>query len=168
MDEQIQEEEMISSILMAACMLGSLSQLPEPVPAGIPTEVMLILEDEYEPLEDAYTDEELNLIYWVVQTEACYQSVESKSHVASVIFNMINHPTKRFGKTVKAIITKPKRFCIGRHKVISETTKEAVRMAYEENTAPGCYAFRSGKRRKRHAGFIYKFTDAAGHHFYGE
>lgn len=162
---------MIRSMLISMCVIGSLTGSPTLIAssAGMPTEVASRLTDVYVPLEDAYTEEELNLIYRVVQTEACHQSVESKSHVASVIFNMISHPTKRFGKTVKAVITRPKRFCIGRHKVISKTTKEAVRMAYEENTAPGCYAFHSNRRHKKmFSGFRYKFSDDAGHHFYGE
>lgn len=160
---------MISSIIVAGFLLGSLGKDPsQAIPAGIPTSVICEMTDECVPLEDAYTKSELKLIYQVVETETCCQSVESKSHVASVIFNMINHPTKRFGKSVKRIITCPNRFCIGRNK-ITDTTKEAVKVAYEENTAPGCYAFHSNRRhKKRFSGFTYKFSDAAGHHFYGE
>lgn len=160
---------MINSIMIGAFILGSLGKDPsQAIPAGIPTSVICEMTDECVPLEDAYTESELKLIYQVVETEAGCQSVESKSHVASVIFNMINHPTKRFGKTVKRIITCPNRFCIG-HNRITDTTKEAVKVAYEENTAPGCYAFHSNRRhKKRFSGFNYKFSDAAGHHFYGE
>lgn len=160
---------MISSIIVAGFLLGSLGKDPsQAIPAGIPTSVICEMTDECVPLEDAYTESELKLIYQVVETETHCQSVESKSHVASVIFNMINHPTKRFGKNVKRIITCPNRFCIGRNK-ITDTTKEAVKMAYEENTAPGCYAFHSNRRHKKgFSGFSYKFSDAAGHHFYGE
>lgn len=161
---------MIRSMLISMCVIGSLTGSPTQIAssAGMPTEVARRLTDVYVPLEDAYTESELKLIYQVVETETRCQSVESKSHVASVIFNMINHPTKRFGKTVKSIIKCPNRFCIGRHK-ITKGTKEAVKMAYEENTAPGCYAFHSNRRHKRRfSGFTYKFSDAAGHHFYGE
>lgn len=160
---------MINSIIVAGFLLGSLGKDPsQAIPAGIPTSVICEMTDGCVPLEGAYTESELKLIYQVVETETHCQSVESKSHVASVIFNMINHPTKRFGKTVKRIITCPNRFCIGRNK-ITESTREAVKMAYEENTAPGCYAFHSNRRhKKRFSGFSYKFSDAAGHHFYGE
>jgi len=160
---------MISSIIVAGFLLGSLGKDPsQAIPAGIPTSVICEMTDECVPLEDAYTESELKLIYQVVETETHCQSAESKSHVASVIFNMINHPTKRFGKSVKRIITCPNRFCVGRNK-ITESTREAVKMAYEENTAPGCYALHSNRRhKKRFSGFSYKFSDAAGHHFYGE
>lgn len=161
---------MIRSMLISMCVIGSLAGSPTLIAssAGMPTEVASRLTDVYVPLEDVYTESELKLIYQVVETEAGCQSVESKSHVASVIFNMINHPTKRFGKTVKSVIKCPNRFCIGRNK-ITKSTREAVKMAYEENTAPGCYAFHSNRRHKeRFSGFTYKFSDAAGHHFYGE
>lgn len=161
---------MICSILISMCVIGSLTGSPTLIAssAGMPTEVASRLTDVYVPLEDAYTDEELNLIYRVVQTEMGGCDTMEKSYVASVIFNMINHPAKRFGKTVKSVIKCPNRFCIGRHKRISESTKEAVKMAYEENTAPGCYAFHCMKKRKRFAGWTYKFSDKYGVHYYGE
>lgn len=152
-------------ILLALMLLGSLRPM---ITATPPPEDKVVWISEVETLEDTFTAEELNLIYRVVESEAGHQSVEDKSHVASVIFNMINHPKKRFGKTVKAVIKCPNRFCYGARK-ITESTKEAVQMAWEENTAPGCYAFHSNKKYKsRFAGFTYKFTDKAGHHFYGE
>lgn len=158
----------MSSLLIAFCVIGSLTANPSTtIPAGIPTEVMSRFVDEYVPIEDAYTKDELYWIYRVVETETYCQSVESKSHVASVVFNMINDKDKRFGKTVKRVVTKPGHYSYWRKK-ITKTTKEAVVKAYEENTAPDCFAFHSGKFTKRHAGFSYKFSDKAGHHFYGE
>ena len=159
----------MSSLLIAFCVIGSLTANPSTtIPAGIPTEVMSRFIDEYVPLEDAYTKEEINLIQRVVQSEMGSCDVQEKSYVASVVFNMINHPTKRFGKTVKSIIYCKNRFCKGARK-IDENTKKAVRMAYEENTAPGCYAFNCHKRHcKKFAGWTYKFTDKYGVNYYGE
>lgn len=159
---------MISSAVVGLFILGSLGKDPsQAIPAGIPTSVICEMTDVYVPLEDAYTESELKLIYQVVETEMGGCDTKEKSYVASVIFNMINHPTKRFGKTVKSIIKCPNRFCIGRNK-ISESTKEAVKMAYEENTAPGCYAFHCMRKRARFAGWSYKFSDKYGVHYYGE
>lgn len=117
--------------------------------------------------ENTYTKEELNLIYRVVETETYTADVESKSHVASVIFNMINDEEERFGQSVTAVIRKKNRFVYSRKK-ISKSTKKAVKKAFYNNTAPGCYAFHSGKKTKRFAGFKYSFTDEVGHHFYEE
>ena len=119
-------------------------------------------------VEDEYNEEELNLIYRVVQTEMGGCDTKEKSYVASVIFNMIEDDKQRFGKTVKSIITCPNRFCIGRHKKISQSTKDAVQMAYAENTAPNCYAFHCNKKKSKFAGFKYKFTDKYGVHYYGD
>lgn len=116
-------------------------------------------------LTQTYTEAELNLIYRVVETETYTADIDSKSHVASVVFNMINDPEQRFGGSVKAVIKHRNRFAFCRKK-ISKTTKAAVRKAFYKNTAPGCYAFHSGKKSKRFAGYKYAFTDKVGHHFY--
>lgn len=155
---------MITTVLLMA-FLGSASTK---VPAGIPTNVMSAMVEEYVPIEDAYTEEEINLIERVVQSEMGACDVKEKTYVASVIFNMINHPTKRFGKSVKSVIYCKNRFCKGARK-INKGTKEAVRLAYEENTAPDCYAFNCHKRHgKKFAGWNYHFTDKYGVNYYGE
>lgn len=118
-------------------------------------------------LTDYYTAEELQLIYQVVETETYTADIESKSHVASVVFNMLDDPDQRFGKSVKSVIRHPNRFAYSRKK-ISKSTKAAVAKAFRSNTAPGCYAFHSGCKTKRFAGYQYSFTDKVGHHFYKE
>lgn len=118
-------------------------------------------------VEDEYTSEELDLIYRVVEAEMGGCDTKEKSYVASVIFNMIEHPKQRFGKSVKSVIKCPNRFCISRSHKVSKSTKDAVQMAYEENTAPGCYAFHCNKKKAKFAGFKYKFSDKYGVHYYG-
>jgi len=120
---------------------------------------------EYKTLQNTYTTEELDLIYRVVETETYTADVESKSHVASVVFNMLNDPEQRFGKSVKSVIKARGRFAYVR-KRISPSTKEAVHKAFLKNTAPDCYAFHSGRRTSSFAGYVYSFTDKVGHHFY--
>ena len=124
--------------------------------------------EEPPKVTDHYTKEELDLIYRVVEAEMGYCDTKEKSYVASVIFNMINHPDKKFGKSVKSVIKWPNRFCISRSHKISKSTKKAVQMAFAENTAPDCYAFHCMKKSRRFAGFTYKFSDKYGVHYYGE
>lgn len=114
---------------------------------------------------DVYSEEEIYLMQRIVETETYCANVEAKSHVASVIFNMINEKNKRFGKTPMSVMKCKNRFCYGRKK-INKSTKEAVELAFQGDTAQGCVAFHSGKWKKRFAGFNYVFTDKVGHKFY--
>jgi tRNA pseudouridine-54 N-methylase len=118
-------------------------------------------------LTDVYTKDEIQLICQVVETEMYTCDTQEKSYVASVVFNMIDDPEQRFGKSVKAVIKAKNRFYYSRKK-ISKTTRKAVEKAFEENTAPGCYAFHCMRKKKKFAGFTYRFTDKYGVHYYGE
>lgn len=115
---------------------------------------------------DYYTDEEINLIQRVVETECYDQDFESKVNVASVVFNRIEDINGRYGANVKEVVTAKNQFAYGREK-ITESTILAVEYAFQiEDTTNGCVAFRSDKSPATWYGWEYVFTDLAGHHFY--
>lgn len=124
--------------------------------------------DPPETVYDYFTDDEIYLIQRTVETECFDGDFDSKCHVANVIFNRIEDPEKRFGKTVEEVITSEKQFAYGR-KNISESTKIAVEYAFEiVDTTNGCIGFHSNKKTNTFNGWKYVFTDSIGHNFYKE
>lgn len=117
---------------------------------------------------DYYTDEEINLIQKVVETECYDQDFESKVNVASVVFNRVEDINGRYGANVKEVVTAKNQFAYSREK-ITESTILAVEYAFQiEDTTNGCVAFRSDKSPTTWYGWEYVFTDGAGHAFYKE
>ena len=116
-------------------------------------------------LQDIYSEEEILLIYSVIETETYGADIESKTNVACVILNRINHPTNRFGDSVKDVITSPNQFAYFR-KNISDTTIQALENAFACDTTQGALFFKSGKKTKTFNQATYIFTDTVGHHFY--
>lgn len=118
---------------------------------------------------DEFTNEEIELIFKVVQREVGDEySFEEKSHVASVIFNRLKDG--RFGETIGDILT-PGQFHVLRSSTfnntkVSEKTILAVQYAFEiEDTTDGCIFFE--KNTSIHEAYSeYVFTDKAGHKFY--
>lgn len=124
--------------------------------------------DPPETVYDYFSDEDIYLIQRAVETECYDQDFDSKCNVASVIFNRINDPEQRFGKTVTEVITADKQFVYGR-KNISDSTKLAVEYAFEiVDTTNGCIGFHSNKKTEKFNGWNYVFTDDIDHHFYKE
>ena len=122
--------------------------------------------DPPETIYDYFTEEEIYLIYRAVETECFDASFQSKSNVASVIFNRID--SGEFGNSVEQIITSKNQFAYGREK-ITEDTIIAVRFAFEiKDTTNGCIAFRSDDKPDTWYDWGYQFTDNAGHNFYKE
>jgi len=123
---------------------------------------------------DIYTDftqEEIYMIQRCVETEVHSGDVISKMNVASVIFNRLNHPDKKYGDDVIAIITAPNQFAYWRTE-ITDTTIEAVENAYKYgDTTNGCIAYRSDNKPEKW--YTWKdnywelqFIDEVGHGFY--
>lgn len=124
--------------------------------------------DPPETVYDYFTDDEINLIQRVVETECFDGDFDSKCHVANVVFNRIEDPEQRFGSTVDAVITSENQFAYGRN-IISDSTKLAVEYAFEiTDTTTGCIGFHSNKKTKTFNKWSYVFTDQIGHHFYRE
>ena len=121
--------------------------------------------DPPETVFDVFTEEEVNLICRVVETETYQRSFDCKVNVASVIFNRFEDG--RFGDTITEIITAPKQFAYFRE-IIDEETILAVMYAYEiEDTAQGALFFHSFKEAMpTFSGADYIFSDQAVHHFY--
>jgi len=124
--------------------------------------------DSPETIYDYFTEEELNLLFCVVEAEATEGNFEEKANVASVIFNRINHD--KFGETLEDILT-IKQFSVlsdGRAYQI-EITEDAIlacEYAFQiEDTTNGAIFFEKGS--DVHAAYAeYLFTDAIGHKFY--
>lgn len=113
---------------------------------------------------DCFTEEEINLICRVVETETFECDFDSKVNVANVVFNRLEHG--EFGKTIKEIITTKNQFAYGR-KNISEDTILAVEYAFMvEDTTNGALFFHSNKKTNTFCGASYIFSDDAVHHFY--
>lgn len=127
-----------------------------------------IMTKDYEapPLHitDVYSEDELNYLYRCVETEVFGADFESKTHVASVVFNRLEDG--RYGNSLKAVITSPNQFAYHRT-YISESTIEACAYAFEiGDTTQGALSFHSGKISQKFNGQSLIFTDSAGHHFY--
>ena len=120
---------------------------------------------------DYYTNEEINLIQRVVETEFYDQDFESKVNVACVVFNRIEDEEGNYGANVKEVVTAKNQFAYGREK-ITESTILAIEYAFQiEDTTNGCVAFRSGEKPEKwyttetHY-WTKQFEDNSGHAFY--
>lgn len=126
--------------------------------------------DPPETIYDYFTDDELNLLFSVVQAEVGDEySFISKTHVASVIFNRLQ--SSKFPNSISNILTKGQFQTIanGRYKNVdvSECTILACEYAFQiMDTAKGALYFESGNSNihGRYATFL--FEDDAGHKFY--
>lgn len=117
-----------------------------------------------ETVFDAFTEEELTLIFRTVETECHDTDFISKCNVASVIFNRFE--SGEFGDTIGEVITSPNQFAYGRE-CITKSTILSVMYVYEiGDTTDGCVAFRSDQHPMKWYSLGYVFTDDAGHYFY--
>ena len=117
-----------------------------------------------ETIFDVFSEEEINLICRVVETECYQQYFDSKVNVANVILN--RYYDGRFGDTITEVVTSPKQFAYGR-KNIEEDTMLAVQYAYEfDDTTQGSLYFHSNKKTDTFNGASFVFQDDAGHNFY--
>lgn len=120
-------------------------------------------------LYTTYSDEELDLLFRIVEAEATDYSVECKSHVASVIFNRIR--TGWYDGDLTRNLMAKRQFEVvtnGRYKkmTITEETILACEIAFENDTAQGALFFDSTKGKSwAHENREYIFCDDA-HWFY--
>ena len=119
--------------------------------------------DKQTSIYDVFTDEELDLLFRTVETEVHGGDFDSKTHVASVIFNRLI--SDKWGNNLKAVLTAPNQFVINQT-VVDEETILACEFAYMIDTAQGCLYFHSGGLTSTFSGGSYVFTDNVSHHFY--
>lgn len=120
--------------------------------------------DAPETIYDYCTDEEINLICRVVETETYQCEFNSKVNVANVVFNRLEHG--EFGETIEEVVTSKNQFAYAR-KNISEDTILAVEYAFMmEDTTNGALFFHSNKKTSTFCGNEFIFQDEAGHNFY--
>lgn len=115
---------------------------------------------------DIYGEQDVLMIEKCVETETygCQVFID-KVHIADVILNRVNHPTK-FGSTPSEVVSSPGQFAYGRSN-ISDLTRAAVEYAFQNaDTTQGALYFHSGSKTETFNGASYIFTDSTGHHFY--
>lgn len=119
-----------------------------------------------ETIYDVFTEDEIYLMQRMVETECYGCDFESKTHVASVLFNRLAEGSG-FSDNVYEVI-KPGQFCYWR-KVISEDTILALEYAYMiEDTSQGALYFNNFGDNPPEVwnGKNYIFTDECYHSFY--
>lgn len=120
-------------------------------------------------LYTTYSEDELELLFRVVEAEATDYCVECKSHVASVIFNRLREGW--WGGDLTRSIMAKRQFEVvtnGRYKrvTVTEETILACEIAFAEDTAQGALFFDSTKGKSwAHENREYIFSDDA-HWFY--
>lgn len=120
--------------------------------------------DPPETIYDYYTEDEIELICRVVETECYDADFDSKCNVASVVFNRFE--SEKFDGTFTQIITAKNQFAYGRRN-ISEDTMLAVMYVFEfGDTTNGALYFHSNPKTDKFNGSDYIFTDSVGHCFY--
>lgn len=119
-------------------------------------------------VEVFFTEEEIQLIYQVIETETYQATFYQKVNVANVILNrfQVSLETGKFGSNMKEIITSENQFSYYRTK-ISQSTKDALTFAFEvRDTTNGSIGFRSDKRVENFNGWKYSDLYDGGHWFY--
>lgn len=132
------------------------------------TEYMKIVEDYKEWVDppetiyDIYTDEEIQLICRVVETETYQCSFEAKANVATVVMNRVEYDG--FGDNVKTVVTSPNQFVYSRT-AISDDTIKAVEYAFMFPTpVDNALYFQSGGYKERFSGAVLVHYD--GYHWF--
>lgn len=126
--------------------------------------------DPPETIYDYYSEDELELLFRVVEAEATAGSFYEKANIASVIFNRINH--EEFGDTLNDVLVKKQFSCISDGRYLKVEIMDDTILACEyafmiEDTTNGALFFEKGTGV--HAAYAdYTFTDNIGHDFYVE
>ena len=120
--------------------------------------------DPPETIFDYFTEDEVNLICRVVETETYQCDFDSKVNVDNVVLN--RSESGMFGDTVEEVVTTESQFAYWR-KNITEDTILAVMFSFEiKDTTNGALYFHSNKQTDTFCGREYIFSDDAIHHFY--
>lgn len=133
-------------------------------------ELMSNSNDPMESIYDYYSDEEIILLFRVVEAEVGgLGGFDERCNVASVIFNRLEND--KFPNALSEILTKKQFLTIsnGRYKkvTVSDETIAACKFVFQfGDTANGALFFESGSNNVHDAYSTYMFKDAAGHKFY--
>ena len=117
---------------------------------------------------DFFTDEELDMLYRVVEAESYGWYYENHRNVANVIFNRM----KTGWGTLVEVLTQPNQFAVvttGFYKtvIVSTETILAVEDAWQHDYTNGALYFnRSTTQSYADKHCTYLFTDSCGHNFY--
>lgn len=117
-----------------------------------------------ETLYDAYSEEDIQFLQRVVETECYGADFNSKVNVACIVLNRVNN--NRFPETIKQVVTQPKQFAYGRQS-ITEDTALACEYAYliGNDDLTDCLFFHSMAKSQQFSGADYVLSDNC-HHFY--
>lgn len=113
---------------------------------------------------DVYTEEEVNLVMRMVETEIGAGSFQNKINVADVVWNRM--ADSRWPNTIKEIIV-PRQFAFSKTS-FSESTRLAVEYSYMfPDETNGALAFHSMEKTATFGRYIFIMDDGK-HRFYGE
>ena len=119
--------------------------------------------DKEDTIYDALTENEIDYLCRMVETETYCAPFISKVYVAEVALHRLESYE---GANMVGIITSPNQFCYSRS-YISQDTIWAVEYAYKYKTeAQNAFGFQRGYTPKWYA-WVWLFTDPVGHNFYG-
>lgn len=127
-----------------------------------------ILADKYDKdrdkLECIFSEEEIQLMWQVIETETYDATFIQKVNVANVLLNRFQSLDFSYMNMIE-VITEENQFTYYRTK-ITQSTKDALTFAFEvRDTTNGCISFRSDKRVDIWHGWEYAMYDGA-HWFY--
>ena len=146
---------------------------------GLLTETMLVLplDDDYCDISECsiysvFTEEELDLLFRVVEAETYGWGYENHRNVANVIFNRLK--TGWNDGTLKGILTAKNQFAVvttGFYKMVNVSTETilAVEDAWTHDYTNGAVYFNKNTTKSYASIYCqYLFTDSCGHDFYKE
>ncbi|MDD5901722.1 MAG: cell wall hydrolase [Lachnospiraceae bacterium] len=143
-----------------------------PVPMNTPTPEPIVTHPfaTSHSLYTEFTEEELELLFRIVEAEVTGGTVETKANVASVIFNRLE--AGWWDGDLKSNLLARNQFEVvanGRYKIveITESTMLACEKAFKGDTAQGALFFDStGGKSWAAKNLTWIFRDAANHDFY--
>lgn len=127
-----------------------------------------IYDKDRDTVEVFFTEEEIQLMYQVIETETYQATFYQKVNVANVILNRFQESIEadKFGSNMKEIITSENQFVYYRTK-ISQGTKDALTFAFEvRDTTNGSIGFRSDEKVETFNGWEYSGLYDEAHWFY--
>lgn len=152
-----------------ATVTPTVSPTPTNTPTPEPTPITELFSKEEKTLYDTYSEEELELLFRVVEAEITDGSLKQKTHVASVIFNRLKAGWCG-GDLTKNLMAKRQFEVVtnGRYKkmTVTEDTILACEIAFKEDTTQGALYFDSTKGKSwAHKNCEFIFSDGV-HWFY--
>ena len=111
---------------------------------------------------ELFTEEEIQLLFRVVETETHGADYESKKNVASVIFNRY----EQYNKSLKDIITSPNQFGYNKKFITDSTVKACEDALNDRGNVSKALFFRSDKCPNTWLGRPFIYSDSATHYFY--